>query len=188
MVARIRSFVSNLAASARGQALLRVCAFAVAVGIERRSIAHGSRGRLKRVDARTGAAPSLRQTIVVLGAREALRWFFDRAIPRPGGAQRRAAQERQRELHRELPRVRAQHAGDPQAQQEAIVEVYRERYAGPVNSSWLPLSMLVRTAARIAVNRCPVPFLDERRTLADLLAGTKLAGGGPSWRVRLRRK
>ncbi len=56
--------------SARGRVLLRVCVFAIVVAQERRSIAKGSDRGVRRVDVRTGAAPSLRQTIVVLGMRD----------------------------------------------------------------------------------------------------------------------
>lgn len=181
-VARIPS-ASNLAASGRGRALLRVGAFAFAVALERRRVAKGSRERVRRVDARTGAPPSLRQTIVVLGARDAIRWLFDRVIPRPGAARRRAEAERVREIEH----ARAQHADDPSAQQEAIMEVIRrEPRVGPASFA---LPAIIRSVALMAVNRCPVPLLAERRTLADLLAGTKLVRSRPSrWaRLRIRR-
>jgi hypothetical protein len=160
---------------------LRIFAFAFAVGMERRRIASESPEKARRVDARTGAAPSLRQTIVVLGTREALRWLLDRLLPRPGAAQRRT----QPELAREIERVRALHADDPSAQQEATMELFRQRPVVKVSAVAMP----ARALAGIAANHCPLPFLAERRTVADLLASTKLVRGeGRSPWTRLRRR
>jgi hypothetical protein len=161
--------------------LLRVGAFAFAVVMERRRIASGSPGKDRRADARTGAAPSLRQTTAVLGAQAAIRWLLNRAIPISSAAQRR----RRRDLEREIERVRSQHRDDPSARREAIVDICRQRSTGPA-SIWLPT--LARGVAVLAVNRCPVPFLTERRTVADLLAGTRLVRDDrPSRWARLRR-
>jgi hypothetical protein len=179
-MARIPSISAIVPTSARGRALLRVCVFAIVVAQERRSIAKASHRGVRRVDARTGAAPSLRQTIVVLGTRDAIRWLI-RAIPGPGNAPPRLDPE----LQHELQRVRAQHADDPAALQEAIMRVYRERHVGPVNSC---LPGLVRGVVVVAANRAPIPFLVERRTIADVLAGTKLVRSGPSRWARLRRR
>lgn len=164
--------------SARGRALLRVCVFAIAVAQERRSGAKGSRRGARRVDARTGAAPSLRQTIVVLGARDAIRWLI-RAIPGAGAAPQRPDPG----LQRELERVRAEHADDPAALQDAIMRVFRERQVTPASTC---LPALVRGAAVVAANRAPIPFLAERRTIADVLAGTKLVRSGSARWGRLR--
>jgi hypothetical protein len=160
--------------------LLRVCVFAIVVAQERRSIAKASHRGIRRVDARTGAAPSLRQTIVVLGARDAIRWLV-RAIPGPGAAPRRLDPEFQGEIER----VRAEHADDPAALQDAVMRVYRERHVAPVNA-FLP--GLVRGVVVVTANRAPIPFLAERRTIADLIAGTKLVRSGPSRWTRLRRR
>lgn len=160
--------------------MLRVCVFAIAVAQERRSSAKGSSGRVRRVDARTGAVPSLRQTVVVLGARDAIRWLV-RAIPGPGAAPRRVDPEFQRALER----VRVEHADDPAARQEAIMRVYRERHVTPANAC---LPGLVRGVVVVAANRAPIPFVAERRTIADVLAGTKLVRSGPSRWARLRRR
>lgn len=157
--------------------LMRICVFAMAVALERRSVARGSRARDRHVDARTGAAPSLRQTIVLLGAREAIRWLFAKVMPGPGAALRRV----QPEWQRELARVRAQHADGSSAQREAIMRLYETRQA-PTHSC---LPGLIRVAVVTAVNRCPIPFLAERRTLPDLLAGTKSVRNGPSRWARL---
>jgi hypothetical protein len=132
---------------------------------------------VRRVDVRTGADPSLRQTIVLLGVRPAIRWLIRVATPDPNAKLRR----RQEELRRELERVSAEHSGDPCARQEAIMRVYRER--GPMRVSCLPT--LARAAPALLVERCPVPFLSQRRTLADLLAGTRIMRTGRSrsrWR------
>jgi hypothetical protein len=163
--------------------VLRILVFAFAVSMERRRIASESPEKVRRVDARTGAAPSLRQTIVVLGTRETLRLLLDRLLPRPGAAQRRARPE----LKGEIERVRALHADDPSAQQEAIRELFRQRQVVKVSV----VAMLARTVAQVAADRCPLPFLAERRTLADLLAGTKLVrreGRSPWTRLRQRRE
>jgi hypothetical protein len=160
--------------------LLRVCLFGIAVAQERRSVAKGSAKRVRRVDARTAAAPSLRQTVVVLGVRDAIQWL-GRAIPGPGATRQRLDPEFQRELER----VRAEHADDPDALQEAVMRVYRERHVTPVNSC---LPILVRSVVVAAANRAPIPFLAERRTIADLIAGTKLVRSGPSHWTRLRRR
>jgi hypothetical protein len=108
-MARLPS-VSAILSSTRGRVLLRVCVFAIVVAQERRSIAKDSDRGVRRVDARTGAAPSLRQTIVVLGARDVIRWLV-RVIPGPGARPRRSDAG----LQRELVRVRAEHADDPDA-------------------------------------------------------------------------
>jgi hypothetical protein len=158
--------------------LLRVCVFAIAVALERRSVAKGSSRRVRRVDARTGEAPSLRQTIVVLGVRDLIQWL-GRAIPGQGATPQRLDPE----LQRELQRVRVQHADDSAALQDAVMRVYRERHVTPVNSC---LPILVRSVLVTAANRAPIPFLAERRTIADVLAGTKLVRSGPSRWGRLR--
>jgi hypothetical protein len=160
--------------------LLRACVFAIAVAQERRSIAKGSHQGVRRVDARTGAAPSLRQTIVVLGMRDVIRWLV-RAIPGPGATPQRSDPG----LQRELVRVRAEHADDPDALHEAVVRVYRERHVTPASTC---LPVLVRGVVVVAANRAPVPFLVERRTIADVFAGTKLVRSGPSRWARLRRR
>jgi hypothetical protein len=178
-MARLPSVSAIVPTSARGRALLRVCVFAIAVAQERRSIAKGSHQGVRRVDVRTGTAPSLRQTIVVLGARDAIRWLV-RAIPGPGAAPPRLDPE----LQGEIERVRAEHADDPAVLQDAVMRVYRERYVAPVNAC---LPGLVRGVVVVAANRAPIPFLAERRTIADLIAGTKLVRSGPSRWTRLRR-
>jgi hypothetical protein len=178
-MARLPSVRAIAPTSARGRALLRVCVFAIAVAQERRRDAKGSSGRVRRVDARTGAAPSLRQTIVVLGVRELIQWL-GRAIPRQGAP----PQGLDPELQRELQRVRVQHADDPEGLQDAVMRVYRERHVTSVNTC---LPILVRSVLVTAANRAPIPFLAERRTIADVLAGTKLVRSGPSRWTRLRR-
>jgi hypothetical protein len=177
---RLLSGKALLPTSSSGRALLRVCLFAVAVALERRSAAKGSSKRVRRVDARTGTAPSLRQTIVVLGVRDAIRWL-GRAIPGPGATPKRPDPE----LQRELERVRAQHADDPAALRSAVVRVYRDRKVTPANT-FLP--GLLRGAVVAAANRAPIPFLAERRTIADVLAGTKQVRSGPSRWTRLRQR
>jgi len=179
-MARLPSVNAIVPTSASGRALLRVCVFAIAVAQEQRSIAKGSRQGVRRVDARTGAAPSLRQTVVVLGVRDAIRWLV-RAIPGPGAAPQRLDPE----LQGELERVRAEHADDPDALRDAIMRIYRERQVTPASSC---LPVLVRGVVVVAANRAPIPFLTERRTIADVLAGTKLVRSGPSRWARLRRR
>jgi hypothetical protein len=80
----------------------RVCVFAIDVAQERRSSAKGSHRGVRRVDARTGAAPSLRQTVAVFGVRDAIRWLV-RTIPGPGASLQRSDPG----LQCELERVRA---------------------------------------------------------------------------------
>ncbi len=49
------------------------------------------------------------------------------------------------------------------------------------------LPMLLRAGVAVVIDRCPIPFLSDRRTLVDLLAGTKLvSSNGPSRCPRLR--
>jgi hypothetical protein len=178
-MARPPSIDTLVPTSASGRALLRVCVFAIAVAQERRNIAKGSRQGVRRVDARTGAAPSVRQTIVVLGLRDVIRWLV-RAIPGPGATPRQSDPE----LQREFERARAEHADDPDALQDAIMRIYRERR---VTTTITCLPILIRTVVAIAANRAPIPFLAEQRTIADVLAGTKLVRSGPSRWARLRR-
>lgn len=172
--------VSAVLSSASGRVLLRVCVFAIVVAQERRSIAKGSDRGVQRVDARTGAAPSLRQTIVVLGMRDVIRWLV-RAIPGPGARPQRPDPG----LQRELARVRAEHTDDPDALHEAVVSVYRKRH---VTTASTGLPVLVRGVVVVASNRAPIPFLAERRTIPDVFAGTKLVRSGPSRWTRLRRR
>jgi hypothetical protein len=65
------------------------------------------------------------------------------------------------------------------------MRVYRERHVTPANAC---LPGLVRGVVVVAANRAPIPFLAERRTIADLIAGTKLVRSGPSRWTRLRRR
>lgn len=172
--------VSAVLSSTRGRVLLRVCVFVIVVAQERRSVAKGSDRGVRRVDVRTGAAPSLRQTIVVLGMRDVIRWLV-RVIPGPGARPQRSDPG----LQRELVRVRAEHADDPGALREAVVRVYRERRVTPASTG---LSALVRGVVVVAANRAPIPFLAERRTIPDVFAGTKLVRSGPSRWARVRRR
>ena len=170
VMARLPPVSTVLSLSARGRVLLRVCVFAIIVAQERRSIAKGSDpGVFRRVDARTGAAPSLPQTIVVLGMRDVIRWLI-RAIPGPGAKPRRPDPG----LQRELVRARAEHADDPDALREAVVRVYRERRVTPAS---MGLSALVRGVVVVAANRAPIPFLAERRTIADVFRTSSCAEG-----------
>ncbi len=73
----------RLPTAERSQVLLRAGVFAAAVALERRRIARGSPRRVRRVDARTGAEPNLRQTIIVLGAQRATPWLLGKLIPGP---------------------------------------------------------------------------------------------------------
>jgi hypothetical protein len=175
---RLPSVKAIVSTSTSSRALLRVCVFAIAVALERQSIAKGSFRRVRRVDARTGEAPSLRQTIVVLGVRDLIQWL-GRAIPGQGATPQRLDPE----LHREIQRVRVQHASDPAALQDAVMRVYREQHVTPVNSC---LPILVRSVVVVSANHAPIPFLAERQTIADVLAGTKLVRSGPSRWTRLR--
>jgi hypothetical protein len=178
-MARLPSINTILPTSASGRALLRVCVSAIAVAQERRSLAKGSHQGVRRVDARTGSAPSLRQTIVVLGLRDAIRWLV-RATPGPGATPRRSNPE----LQHELERVHAEHTDDPDALQDAIMRILRERR---VTTTITCLPILIRSVVAMAANRAPIPFLAERRTIADVLAGTKIVRSGPSRWTRLRR-
>lgn len=145
---------------------MRAGGFALAVALERRRVARGSGRRRRRVDARTGADPSLRQTIVLLAAPRAIQKLIGTAT-RGSDAK---LQARQREFHRELGRLRAEHRDNPEALQEAVIR-FRQTH-GPVGASCLPV--LIRAVLGIAINSCPVPFLSQRRTLPDLLAGTRM--------------
>lgn len=151
--------------------------FALAVLFERRRIAKGSRKGTRRVDVETGEDPTMRQTIVFLGAQRSVRWLAARAIPTPGSLV-------SDEMSEELRRAAERHGDDPAARQRAIAEVFERQGAGAY-SSWLPVAL--RTAVVALVNRRPVPFLGERQTLADLVAGTKMVGDAtPRWRRLLR--
>lgn len=120
----------------------------------------------------------MRQTIVVLGMRDVIRWLV-RVIPGPGSRPQRSDTG----LQRELVRVRAEHADDPDALREAVMRVYRERRVTPASTG---LAALVRGVVAVAANRAPIPFLAERRTIPDVFAGTKLVRSGPSRWARLR--
>jgi hypothetical protein len=177
-MAQIPSINTSPSALRRNQMLLRICAFAIAVALERRRTTRESRKGVRRVDARTGAAPSLRQTIVLLGARDAVRWLLGRVIPGSGEAPELV----KREMEHELKRARVEHSDDPSARQEATMRVLQKRQGVQVGC----LPVLLRAGAAVVVDRCRIPFLSERRTLVDLLAGTKLVDDRPSRRTRLR--
>ena len=164
-VDKIRAF-DKLFSSKPGRIGMRTGGFALAVALERRRIARGSGRRRWRVDARTGANPSLRQTIVLLAAPRAIQKLIGTATR---GSDTKL-QARQREFHRELGRLRAEHRDNPEALQEAVMRFQRTH--GPVGVSCLPA--LIRAVLGIAINNCPVPFLSQRRTLTDLLAGTMM--------------
>ena len=173
---RTPSFNMRLPTAERSQVLLRAGVFAAAVALERRRIARGSPRRVRRVDARTGAEPSLRQTIIVLGAQRATPWLLGKVIPGPDAELQG--------IKPEIERVRLEHADDPSARQEAIMRVYQGRQGVQVGC----LPVLIRAGAAVVLDRCPVPFLAERRTLVDVLAGTKSVRDGPSRLTRLRRR
>jgi hypothetical protein len=168
---------NRLLASTPGRIAMQVGAFAIEVALERRRITRGSPRRARRVDARTGADPSLRQTIVLLGAPRATQQLI--RVLTPGSNAKLQAQHH--ELQDELRRLQAEHADDPQARQEAIMRFQRTR--DPVRVSCLPV--LTRLVLGIAVNRCPVPFISARRTLPDLLAGTRVVRDDPPRHLRL---
>jgi len=111
--AKLQSF-NELITSKPGRVSLRAGTFAIEVALERRRIARGSPRQPRRVDARTGADPSLRQTIVLLGARRAIPWLIGTAIPGPSVLQRQQQQEFQREVQRgwagsrDSPQIRSQ--------------------------------------------------------------------------------
>ena len=176
MSAKLQSF-NALVTSTPGRISLRVGTFAIEVALERRHIARGSSRQVRHVDARTGADPSLRQTIVLLGARHAIPWLIGTAIPGQSVRQR----EQQLEFQREVQRAHAEHAGDPEARQEAISRIYQTRE--PVHRGCL--TVLLRALVPVAVNRCAVPFISQRWTLADLLAGTRMVRDGPRRSSRL---
>ena len=177
---RPRPFNTRLITSSPGRALLRAGVFAIAVVQERRHIARGSTKGVQRVDVRTGAAPSLRQTTIVLGTQSLIRWL-GRVIPGPGTSPARPDPG----LTREIEQARSQHADDPDALQDAVMRIYRERRVAPGNAL---VAGLVRSLTITAIGRRPLPFVSERRTIADMLAGTKILDGGPSrwtrWRER----
>jgi hypothetical protein len=50
------------------------------------------------------------------------------------------------------------------------------------------LAALARGVVVVAANRAPILFLTQRRTIADVFAGTKLVRSGPSRWTRLRRR
>ncbi|HUN78454.1 MAG TPA: hypothetical protein VMU32_06005 [Solirubrobacteraceae bacterium] len=163
---RVRAF-GNLFGSAPGRIGMRAGGFALAVALERRRIARGpDRRRVRRVDARTDADPSLRQTIVLLAAPRAIHKLIQITTRGPDAKR----QARQLELHRELRRLRAEHHDSPEALQEALAHLQQTH--GPVGVSCLPA--LIRAALAVTVNNCPLPFLSQRRTLPDLLAGTRI--------------
>jgi hypothetical protein len=114
----------------------------------------------------------------MLGARDAIRWLLGRAIPGSGEAPELV----KREVEHEIKRAREEHPDDPNARQEAVMRVLQQRQG--VQVGCLPL--LLRAGAAVVIDRCPIPFLSDRRTLVDLLAGTKLVSNGPSRRARLR--
>jgi hypothetical protein len=98
----------NKLTSTQGRIVMQVGVFALSVALERRRIAHGSPQRVKQVDACTGADPSLRQTIILLGAPRAIQKLIEIAIP-GSNAKLRAQQQ---ELQCELSRLHAEHADD----------------------------------------------------------------------------
>jgi hypothetical protein len=176
-VDKIRAF-NKLFSSRPGRIGMRAGGFALAVALERRRIARGSNRRRRRVDARSGADPSLRQTIVLLAVPRAIQKLIGTATRGPDAK----LQARQREFHRELRRLRAEHRDDPEALQDAVMRFQRTH--GPVGMSCLPV--LIRAVLGVAVNNCPVPLLSQRRTLPDLLAGTRMVRDRQRHNARLR--
>lgn len=151
---------------------------ALAVALERRRIAKGSRKGVKRVDVETSQDPSLRQTIVVICVQRSARWLIARALPGPKVPSGD-------ELQQKIRQAREQHGGDEAAMREAATRAVEEQRVGGL--AWL-LPFVLRAVAIAFVARRPIPFRHERQTLADMLAGTKIiSGGAPRWRRRRRR-
>lgn len=147
---------------------LRAFVFAIAVGLERRRIARPSRrARARHVDLRTGAPPTLWQTIVLLAARDAISWLVTVALPGPP-----PRPPPDPELTRAMRLAYEQHAGDPAALDAAMTDIYRERHVRPARTVLVPV--LIRGIAIGMLNRRPLPFLAQPRTVPDLLAGTRL--------------
>lgn len=145
--------------------MLRAFIFAIAVALERRKIARPSRkARVRHVDLRTGAPPSLRQTIILLAARDVISWIMTIALPAPPPPDP--------ELTRARRLAYEQHSGDPAALDAAMTDIYRERHVQPTWTVFMPI--LIRGIAISLLNSRPLPFLAQPRTVPDLLAGTRL--------------
>lgn len=190
MSARLSSFIDADGGSAfarrwsssgkRTRVLARLGTFAFGVAVHRRSLARGRGASSRRVDARSGEPPSLRQTIVLLGAQQGLRWAARQMLPTS------VKQVDREELTREIRRAQTQYADDPDAQNAAIAQLYSERHV-PVTVTLIPT--ISRSLFVAAMVRVPIPFLAQRRTLPDLLAGTRMLHSPSRWsrlRSRLR--
>jgi hypothetical protein len=164
----------RLTISARGRALLWLLGFACSVATERRRIAKRSTRGARRVDVKTGAPPTLRQTVIVLGTQEAIRRLVSAILgPAP------TSQLHDPEINREFRQAHKLHAGDRAALEGELERIYEQRQIRPWRSC---LPVVARGGVVNTIIRFPLPFLSEPRTLADLLAGTKLVPRPSLWR------
>jgi hypothetical protein len=95
-----------------------------------------------------------------------------------------ASQLQNPDTRRELHQAHELHPDDHAALERELGRIYAERQIRPGRAC---LPGLVRGGVAIAINRLPLPFLSEPRTLADLLAGTKLVRRRSRWRRTLGR-
>jgi len=104
---------------------------------------------------------------------------------RGNGRQRRSPQKAAlAQLHNQMRNAQRQYADDRVKQQETLIRISQESPVQPFASC---LPGVARTAAIITITRAPIPFLPERRTIPDMLAGTKLVRLCPSRLSRTRR-
>ncbi len=128
---------------------------------------------------RTGADSNLYQTIVLLAAPRAIQKLI--GIGFRGST--RSCEHASRSSNANSPGCGlSTHYSDHEAIQEAVVRFQQTHE--PVHVSCLPV--LIRAVLVGVVNNRPVPFLSQRRTLADLLAGTRMVNDMPRRGTRLR--
>ncbi len=117
---------------------------------------------LRRVDAQTGGPVAIRS--VVIGA------LFDQSrqaiTQRLFGARAQLQRERMSRLGPELTAVSRKHAGDPQAQQRAVIEFYEANDIDPLAGCWWQLAGTVTLELLLAL------AASGGRTVRDRLTGT----------------
>lgn len=130
---------------------------------ERRSLGSRLLG-LRLVDARSGGEPTSRQRLVRAVARRSWQALHQRLLP----VRTPQAPLDQEKVRSEMAAARSAHADDPQALQQAVMQVYRENRV-QTRVSCLPALARMPLIAAIDI---PLPRSPLAQSLVDWLSGT----------------
>jgi uncharacterized RDD family membrane protein YckC len=116
---------------------------------------------IRRADVRTGGPVTVRSALI----RHLAGWGAWRLVSRRLVLPRLLRQqERMRALHADVEAVSRQHPDDPQARQQAIMQIYHDARATPTNCCWMPLVPCV-------ISGLVILSTPRHQSLADWVAG-----------------